>query len=80
MAATVQTDPSFNLVGAPRVLFRGKYVSLDPEEGNPWDIHPDGKRFLMMKEIAAATAAEGPRRIHVVLNWFEELKQRVPVK
>ena len=22
----------------------------------------------------------GPRKINIVLNWFEELKQRVPVK
>jgi len=25
-------------------------------------------------------AAEVPRKINVVLNWTEELKQRVPVK
>ena len=46
-----------------------------------WDISPDGKRFLMMKEPAAtASAGGGPRKINIVLNWFEELKQRVPVK
>ena len=27
-----------------------------------------------------ASAAAGPRKINIVLNWFEELKQRVPVK
>ena len=46
----------------------------------PWDISPDGKRFLMMKEAGTAAAAEGPRKINIVLNWFEELKQRVPTK
>jgi len=41
----------------------------------------DGKRFLMMKESgSSASAARGPRRINIVLNWTEELKQRVPVK
>jgi hypothetical protein len=30
----------------------------------------------MMKEIAT----EAPRKINVVVNWTEELKQRVPVK
>jgi hypothetical protein len=25
------------------------------------------------------SAAAGPRKINIVLNWFEELKQRVPV-
>jgi hypothetical protein len=81
MAASVQTDPSFNLVGTPKVLFRGKYVGALPADGTPWDISRDGKRFLMIKPLETTTSAEGgPRKINVVLNWMEELKQRVPVK
>jgi hypothetical protein len=35
----------------------------------------------MMKETGAPTSSDGgPRKINIVLNWFEELKQRVPVK
>ncbi len=47
-----------------------------------WDISPDGKRFLMVKnESAGETSAGGaPVKINIVLNWFEELKQRVPMK
>jgi hypothetical protein len=42
---------------------------------------PDGKRFLMMKEVGSnATGAEGPRTINIVLNGLEELKQRAPAK
>ena len=37
-----------------------------------YDIHPDGQRFLMIKD--EATGSE----INVVLNWFEELKRLVP--
>ena len=50
--------------------------------GTPWDISPDGKRFLMMKAAASRPRppSAGPRKINIVLNWFEELKQRVPVK
>jgi hypothetical protein len=48
-----------------------------------WDIDPStGKRFLMMKEDASSAKAaitEAPRKIRIVLNWTEELKQRVPV-
>lgn len=41
-----------------------------------WDIDPIGKRlFLMMKD-----ATESPRKIKIVFNWFEELKQRMPAK
>ena len=33
--------------------------------------------FLMMKEVGAEGS---PRKINIVLNWLEELKQRMPVK
>ena len=68
------------------------YVRPFPEvEGGRWQVStsdgdsplwsPDGKRFLMMKETGAPTSSDGgPRKINIVLNWFEELKQRVPVK
>ncbi len=77
MAVTVETEPSFR-AGLPKELFRDDYSFMGP--GQAWDISPDGKRFLMMKEIAAdESEAVTPRRINVVLNWFEELKERVPV-
>jgi hypothetical protein len=83
---SVETEPIFK-PGTPRILFRGNYVGAFPANGIPWDIHPDGKRFLMMKgpettgeETAVEKPAEvGPRKITIVLNWVEELKQRVPV-
>lgn len=88
MSAAVETGPTFK-AGKPELLFKGKYVGPLPANGMPWDIHPDGKRFLMMKENQVAedkskpeaAAAPAPRpKIHIVVNWFEELKQRVPVK
>jgi serine/threonine-protein kinase len=73
MAVAVQTEPTFN-PGKTEALFQGKYTSY-------WDISHDGKRFLMLKEPqSTASGGEGPRKINIVLNWFEELKQRVPVK
>jgi eukaryotic-like serine/threonine-protein kinase len=74
MVVQVETEPTFS-PEKPKVLFKGTYLN--------WDISPDGKRFLMIKPPAsagAASAAAGPRKINVVVNWFEELKQRVPVK
>jgi hypothetical protein len=38
------------------------------------DVTKDGQRFLMAKNDLAGS------RLNVVLNWFEELKQRVPSK
>ena len=36
------------------------------------DVSPDGQRFLMLKN-----AEQRPGEISVVLNWTEELKQKV---
>ncbi|MBW2174357.1 MAG: PD40 domain-containing protein [Deltaproteobacteria bacterium] len=42
-----------------------------------YDIHPDGQRFLMMN----MQDPDGIRpKIHVILNWSEELKRQVPTK
>jgi hypothetical protein len=88
MSVPVKTEPGFSIEGTPRILFRGTYVQETAQEGTPWDISPDSKRFLMMKESSTAgngsqkqeAAAPAPSKIIVVTNWFEELKQRVPVK
>jgi hypothetical protein len=71
----VQTEPTFK-AGKPKPLFRGAYFS---GIGHTWDLSPDGKRFLMLKEAGSGGSSAGnPRKINIVLNWFEELKQRVP--
>jgi hypothetical protein len=45
-----------------------------PGGGRPqYDVWPDGQSFVMIR-VADPDAA----RIHVVLNWVEELKQKVP--
>ena len=79
MAVAVEAGQTFKC-GKPEALFRGTYASF-PQDRHSWDISPDGKRFLMMKEPqSTVSAGRGPRKIDIVLNWFEELKQRVPVK
>jgi serine/threonine protein kinase len=82
MAVAVETEPAFK-AGKPDTLFRGTYIRFSPLEGHPWDISRDGKRFLMLKEVASTgkpAAAKSTQKINIVVNWFEELKQRVPVK
>ncbi len=79
MVAHVNTEPTFS-ASKPKTLFRGNYVTGYGE--NPeWDISPDGKRFVMIKQRAddTSTEEESRPRINIVLNWFEELKERVPV-
>jgi len=63
--------------------FRGTYVSVAFGSGDlsPWDISHDGKRFLIIKDQEPTDSTGfNPRKINVVPNWFEELKQRVPTK
>jgi eukaryotic-like serine/threonine-protein kinase len=81
MAVAVETQQTIKLL-TPKKLFLGsQYLIGVVTPGTPWDIHPDGKRFLMMKRPEAPLSTEAlPRKINIVLNWFEELKQRVPVK
>jgi serine/threonine-protein kinase len=45
-----------------------------------FDISADGQRFLMIKETAADDSPNRTVAMVVVLNWTEELKQRVPVR
>ena len=73
MAVSVETEPTFSARN-PEVLFQGSYLSSESDpEFQYYDISPDGQRFLMIKETGADQA-----QIHVVLNWFEELKRLVP--
>jgi hypothetical protein len=74
MAVDIATQPSFT-AGKPRMLFEGPYVATTGTFPN-YDVSPDGQRFLMLKPTESAEAA--PTQINVVLNWFEELKQKVP--
>ena len=69
MAVETTTQPSFS-AGKPRMLFEGQYVPGSGPEFPNYDASPDGQHFLMIKESRA--------RLNVVLNWFEELKQKVP--
>ncbi|GMR23768.1 MAG: hypothetical protein BMS9Abin37_2232 [Acidobacteriota bacterium] len=73
MAVEVQTEPSF-AAGNAKVVFEGPYS--EGPFGRTYDISPDGKRFLMIKERASEETSS-PELI-LVLNWFQELKRLVP--
>jgi eukaryotic-like serine/threonine-protein kinase len=74
MAVDIATQSGF-AAGKPRMLFEGKYERTPATSPN-YDVSPDGQRFLMLKPDEQGAAA--PTQINVVLNWFEELKRRVP--
>jgi Tol biopolymer transport system component len=74
MAVDIATQAGFT-AGNPRMLFEGPYQATSATSPN-YDVSPDGQRFLMLKPVEQAERA--PTQINVVLNWFEELKQKVP--
>ncbi len=80
IAVSVETEPTFKPVKS-EILFRKNYVHFIRGYWNQWDIHPDGNRFLMLKESSSDATTEETQRptINIVLNWFEELKEKVPV-
>jgi serine/threonine-protein kinase len=75
MVVDVTTTPTFS-AGKPRQLFEKPYEKSGAYWPN-YDVTPDGKRLLMVKDAERPTA---PAQLDVVLNWFSELQQRVPLK
>jgi Tol biopolymer transport system component len=72
MAVSFSTDPDFS-PGRPSLLFVGRYKRDAGIRSNNYDISRDGERFLMIREDLST-----PPRIHVILNWFQELERVVP--
>jgi len=69
MAIDVSTDSGFT-AGTPKVLFERQYAYGTGTTMANYDVTPDG-HFVMVKN--------DPARLNVVLNWFEELKRKVPI-
>jgi serine/threonine-protein kinase len=67
MAADIRTSPAFS-VGSRRELFEDSYAR-NPDHTN-YDIHPVTGQFLVVE------GSNDPTDLVVVLNWFEELKER----
>jgi serine/threonine-protein kinase len=59
----------------PKLLFVSTFASRANRAN--YDISPDGSRFVMINDGQRANSAT---QINVVMNWFSELRERVPVK
>ena len=71
MVASISMESEFK-AGAPQVLFEGPYINVG---GMSYDVAPDGQRFLVLKPLYDDSQV---RELHVVTNWFEELKRLAP--
>ena len=82
MGVTVETGAGFQ-VRPPTLIIEGSHYGPSGSfHGRTYDVAPDGERFVMLREEAVDNTGDplaSTPQITVVLNWFEELKARVPV-
>ena len=78
MAVDIDDGGSFR-VGAPHELFtlQDARFSIESIPVRSYDVYPDGKHFIVSLP-ENQTGPQAVARLNVVLNWFDELKRRVP--
>ena len=73
----IVTEPAFRFSNEQTLPVEG--FNVVPRYRD-YDMSPDGERLLMVFPADRADSGEPSRpQINIVLNWFEELKARVPV-
>ena len=84
MMAVAVTPGSDFRASAPKQLWEAPYsegsgasCGMPGPSSSNYDVTPDGQRFLMVRDDDSAVATS---KVIVVLNWQEELKQRVPTR
>jgi Tol biopolymer transport system component len=78
-AVRITTRPSFRVEEAMPVPRR--FQGANPTVERPFDISRDGQHFLgLIDATQTQSGAPATPQIQVGLNWFEELKARVPSK
>jgi len=70
MVVDVTLQPSFDF-STPK-----KVCEIPPSTSGPWDISPDGQKFML---IVSPTQQITTTKVNVVLEWFEELKEKFAV-
>jgi eukaryotic-like serine/threonine-protein kinase len=80
IAVKVTTRPTVAF-GNAVLVNTGPYRERGPQVERELDITPDGNRFVGVISGGSVQSANASlSELHVVTNWFEELRQRVPVK
>ncbi len=73
MGVTVTSEEPFQ-ASRPQPLFEASYDDAGVASRG-YDITPDGQSFIVVRSERESVATQ----VHVVLNWFEELKRRAPI-
>ncbi len=75
---TTNSDPPVLVFGTEEVLFDWRYYA-QPSPMQYYDLSPDGQRFLVIGTGDADDVGAGRDEINVVLDWHQELLERVPI-
>jgi hypothetical protein len=73
VVVSISTTPTFTF-SDPKPVPR-RFAVSNPVTERPWDIAPDG-RILSIYDSTLSMTPE----IRVVLDWFDELRARVPIR
>ena len=80
MSVPVERGATWTAGTPTRLIDAQNYVGVGTNGARTYDVAPDGKRFLMIKEGAGPDQTLTAASIIVVQNWHEELKRLVPAK
>ena len=83
IVAGVTAQPSLTFTNPVALPKHAAWMDGFADAAREWDVLPDNQHFIGKMWATAATGgyrASQTHEIHVVINWFEELKARVPVK
>ena len=72
MGSTFEAGTATKLLDSPYFLAPPPGLGL----GRMYDVSPDGRRFLIIKDSSTSDEPAASARIIFVQNWFEELKRR----
>ena len=76
MKVSVSTDGMDLAPGQPEELFTWRGLAAGQYDSASFDVSRDGRRFLVIEPLTN----EARPTLHVVLNWFTELKRLVPAR
>ena len=77
MSVSVRTDSEFVPAVPVRLFDASPYYYVGAGPGGTYDISPDGRRFLMVKNLPATEQPDQEPRLAATTNWIAEMERRL---
>jgi serine/threonine protein kinase len=78
MSVPIRPGTTFQF-GNPSLVLELGNRSAVAAPGRYYDVSPDGKRFLVIRNAISADSKSGAPQLTVILNWGDEVKRLVPL-